>query len=513
MPDLIQSAFWPGIAGVLSCQGTIGHGISPSTFVLTTVPQVAVAPAAFGDLMISDGSRSVGIRGARLARTTGRTGPDGQYVILEIEDRRWRWRSVYGGFGAIDGQYNNLDTNKKLIPWQIRSPYELAKLCFDALAEPNNVIDLPKGLSRSDGADLYRYLTEGENFAQSFANPPVDWTRTPPAEALARLCDYFGRRVVYQPQADRFLVTPLGVGSPLPGGYLEVDSPGVTIPVIPAGVGVAGAPVRFQTRFLLEAVGKEWDGKFVPINQLTYAPKVTGKVQITTITYVGSQDPAVDPLNPINLKFSWTGLSGGQKYLNVTATGGGFDDAPLLVRWARIQLQIASNPSLASLVKASFSGTAMTLIGLQPGQQFTADLWMSFKGSSGSVPFETVVTQAPSAATRAWGACQPPEFAGVTPTDRLAYLEAQQLARQYVFRAYRIRNIDPGDPEQSNPLQIPWFGTIKRRQQVILQQTKVEQVIPQDRIPGGKDRGAPVAQGILPEFYNGYSRYLYSGST
>lgn len=371
--DLTQDVSWPGVLGVASCQGCISHGISPSTFVLTTYPQAA-APEDSGDLVFSDGTNTVTLKDCRLVRITGTAGAEGQTWRLEIQDRRWRWR----GLGSISGSYNQYDEHQKLVPWTIRSPTELATLCLDAMGEEGYQIDLPEGLSQADGADIDRYLWAGENFPQSQTNPPVVWDYTPPAEALARLCEQYGRRVVYQPNTDRVIIAQLGDGEDIPDRPCEVDTPSLEAPRIPSSVCVAGSQVRMQARFLLEPVGKEWDGRYVPINDLSYAPD-----------------------------------------------GG-------------------------------------------------------------------------------WGTCPPPSFIGVKGTQRLAVIEAQGLARESVWKCYRITLQDPGGMEDT--LTLPWYGPVTRRQQITLLPTKVDQVVPQPPNFTGIQTGGDFANRVLPDFYNGYSR-------
>jgi len=76
-PILIQSALWPGVAGVLSVTGTISVGITPALFVLRTVPQAGL-PAIFGDLAFSDGYHSVVFRGCKASLMTGETSGEGR---------------------------------------------------------------------------------------------------------------------------------------------------------------------------------------------------------------------------------------------------------------------------------------------------------------------------------------------------------------------------------------------------------------------------------------------------
>jgi hypothetical protein len=138
-------------------------------------------------------------------------------------------------------------------------------------------------------------------------------------------------------------------------------------------------------------------------------------------------------------------------------------------------------------------------------------------------------------------------FWTVQATPRLAYPEAIQKAQDCIFRKYRIReyqDITPfgrrspggidvsGNQQAFNAIRVPGlndpivigplfdanviatgdntklYGTISRRQQIILTPTKVAQTIPQPRRDVGIAGSllAGVGQGTLPDYYNGYSR-------
>jgi hypothetical protein len=487
---------------------SIAHGISPGKAILVTYPQTGPI-AAFGTLQIGDGVRKLVLNGCRVARMTGQASSDGTTWTLEIEDRRWMWPNLAG----ISGTYNRMDERGKLVPWTIRSPAELAVLCLDAMGEKRYKINLPAGLKRADGKNLERYLLAGENFPQSLPNPPTVWDHTPPAEALARLADYYGCRVVYQPNLDRVVVTPTGVGRPLPNGPCEMLAGGVDAPRQPKAVAVAGAPVRIQGRFALEAVGEEWDGRVLPINDLSYAPMAKAAVQITTCTFTGGGSPAIA--------------------LYVTLRPGADDESIILfkrsapsgsvaAKLVAIASEINANTEAKDVISASATATILTLTGKIAEEAFGVSVF-----SDDITPPDKWVadlTQAPGpGGQRSWRFCPPPLFPTVQATDRLSYGEAVAKAQKSVFKWYRIVNLDPY--HGSAPLKLPWVGKIQRLQQVILEETKVAQVEPSPRIPGAQDKNNPIrgalppvflmpgvggidviGNGVLPWFYDGYSR-------
>jgi hypothetical protein len=508
--DLIQTASWPGVIGTASCTYTCTHGVSPGTAVLMTIPQANTTdrPDEFGNLTIGDGFRRVVLQDCKIDRITSESTPEGTTWRLEIFDRRWRWRTPTASYGGVRGWYNRQDDHGKLVPWAIRSPYEMAKICLDDMGEVGYVIDLPKGLSRADGMDLDRYLRAGENFKQSFANPEQIWDHSPPALMLAALADFFGCRVVYQPFANRVVVTPLGVGLDIPGTLpTESFAPGIDTPETPREVGVAGAPTRFQGKFLLEAVGEEWDGSYLPIDDLSYAPRGPSQKQISTVT--GSVDP---PGHGVFVQVSWTDEAGNTT--SILAFGEEADDLATQMTSIAAQLNAKQPGGQLSITSA---GAVLTIEGTKPGFGFNVESGYV----DGFMPNTTAVTlvQPATKGGGSWATCIPPTFLGVQATDRLSYIEALRLAKNTVFRCFRVVNRDPFSGTTPlggalglaipKPLTVPGFGIIKRRQQLVLQPTKVEQVVPTPRIAGGIDRGNPlggIVGGILPEYYNGYSR-------
>ena len=497
--EIIQSALWPGVLGVESCSGTISHGISPAVFVITTDPQLA-APAESGSLVITDGFQALTLRDCKADVLKGRYGSDGQTWVLTILDRRWKWRGA-----RISGRYNQLDPRGKLVPWTVRSPEELATLCLEAMGEKNYVIRLPPGLKKADGEKVERFLRPGENFAQSLANPRVSWDVIPPAEALAQLADSYGCRVVYQPFRDRVIVVPLGEGDPLPEGPCELIAPSLDSPETPDAVAVAGAPVRVQMRLLLEPVGEEWDGEILPINELSYAPPLAEAVQISTATFSGSGSPTLSLdiiTNPGPDEIRWA--------IDRDAAFG-----TVAAKLASMQTQIEGTPGLNAVVSPSASSTVLTLRGREVGVAFGAECSSIDIVAPDTWTAGLTQVAVPKGA-KSWNACRPPNFGPVVLTERLSYSEAVALARKSVFRRYRVKFVDPATGK--TPLKAPWYGELTRRQQLILQPTKVEQVVPAPRLKGGRDKDvvggdprrdpliAAIHGGILPDFYNGYSR-------
>lgn len=500
---LKQLVSWPGAGAIESLSYACSHGISPGVATLVTIPRpIDRQPAEYGDLVWGDGQRTARLRGCKVDALGPQRAAGGTSWVLTIFDRRWRWRTAQASFGQISGRYNLYDARRKLIPWTIRSPISLAKLCLSAMDETRYTIDLPEGLDTIDAGNLDRYFELGENVKQSMANPTVQWDYTPPAEALARLCDLFGRRLVFQPFADRVVIAKMGEGKPLPGGVYTSDGATVDASEKPRRVCVAGAPIKYQFRLLMEAVGEEWNGSVVPINDLSYKPEgrvLGGQKQIITFTWGGAAgvDGAVEVVvtlyqpNGTELVTTFRASDSGETVANNVAD---------------IVAQINAHPIVSAAIIASSSGESLTLTGREEGK-----LWGTAEIRDPLIPANAEwvgAGQIPIAGqlVGGWNYCGPPNYAAAKETARLAFDQARELARKSVFRYYRIRNVDPATAR--GVLDIPEFGKITRRHQIVLLPGKVDQVTPAPRDPRGGDKSRTTGRGagILPEFYDGYSR-------
>lgn len=501
---LIPNVRWPGVtAGVQSFQYAVSHGITPSTAILVTNPQPK-PPAGFGKLVWQDGRFGMALTDCKLARMTSRFGAGGFVYTLEILDRRWQWAN--GTFKNGGGLYNQLDPHGKLIPRTVRSPVELALICLQAMGERRFRIEgLPNGLSRSQARRATAYLQTGENYPITATNPPTNWEGLTPAGALAELCDRYGCRVVFQPGGDRLLIAKLGVGKPLTsGGSLAQASASFDAPETPVAVGVYGAPSQHQVRLALEPVTQEWDGPnhFVPIHEASYAPQKDGdsQAQITTCTVYPSGDATTATFS---VHFPFGGVLGG---VGLTSL---FNNIQSSQTFREKGITVAQ-PSANVL---TFTGT--------PKVPFSVQCRMT-GGSTDRSRFDARITQpAKTNLIADWSRAAPPVFNGIRTTDRLALIEARNLANQFVWRAYRIMDEDAefahanarlrrqGKSAPFKPIIVPGYGRIFDRRQLTISGNGVEQVVPSPRDPNGIGRAAGnfnLAGGVLPEYYNGYAR-------
>lgn len=257
------TAFWPGLrTGAVSCSYTCGHGPTPGVASLVIPFQPVGTLAQRGTLRMWDGvNRPLTLRGCRVVSAERVQLADGTPgLAVMIEDRRWRWR-----YGGVSGFHNQTDpdpdpstlpdgsfvtTGGPYIPGTERTPVQLLAACLDALGE--------------------RYAFFG---VPSAARIPVDWRGVNPARAAADVADAVGCRLIYQPWADRAIVSSLGGFVKLPSTLPVIDDhPGISTPPGPTQISVLGGPSLIGDFVKLQAVGYEPDGSIRPIEELSYRP-------------------------------------------------------------------------------------------------------------------------------------------------------------------------------------------------------------------------------------------------
>lgn len=193
---------YPGIQSFESIEGSDISGISPSVFVAKIFPQDEV-PQADGDLVFSYNGNTITIWDAHIDRADYEQGSGGKTVIVRFLDSRWKWQAGR----EITGRYNIKLPNNYVDPRHEKTPQELAKLCFDAMGETSiDVTQLPND-----------------------ARPDIDWVSMPAAEALARLCDELGCRIVPQRSTRQWAIVVVGEGADLPDNGWPYNDHGLGI--------------------------------------------------------------------------------------------------------------------------------------------------------------------------------------------------------------------------------------------------------------------------------------------
>jgi hypothetical protein len=250
--------------GYAAASYTCSHGTQPG--ILTVVVADAgqgnpIDVSAVCDVDLTDGQRSFTIKGCRPTGANRVRVGDGWGWQVTLEDRRWAWR-----LRKIDAAYNvrdawATDPAKKIIPVTRVDVHTLATLCLQAMGEAEGSWDL---------GDL-------PNPDQDELLPEITWNAANPALSLADLVESYHCRLIYQPIKDRVVIAKEGKGADVPDGSFEVTTPAKVRPARPEKVQVIGAPAAFSAALVLEAVGLDLDGSVVPIDQLSYKPKLGWK--------------------------------------------------------------------------------------------------------------------------------------------------------------------------------------------------------------------------------------------
>lgn len=503
-------ALWPGVVGESSATYTISHGITPGVIILTINPQ----PGPFaneGDMVFEDGVSKIVLKGCKLSAVKRNGSVTGGWAdTLEILDRRWKWT-----LGAISGTFNILDDNKKLLGWSIRSPTELATLCLAAMGETNYSINLPPGINSTQGAISFAVSPPWMGVTPvTGTNPPINWEAEVPANALSQLCNTFGRRVIWQWRKNAVLIDVPGQGAPLPPGSISTESPSIKSAMVPSGIGVIGSPTRYQSRFLLEPVGEEWHGGLVPINQLSYAPLLDARVSIYNIL----MNPG-EGIGVAGLGTQWTislalageeAIDAGAATLFTTNTLVGDTVSSIADRLvALVNGHIFWSGEVTATKEAGTDYVWIKITGKNPNadpsiRNFTCraiDGPVTFGGTFMSVLFQVGAGQRPG-----WDFCYPPN--GFINSVRevpgtLTKIEAVGLASKSVWKTFRIVANEDG----SLPLQVPAYGPLVRRQQIILENTKVQQIVPPTDFFNQFVTDQQLQEQAL-NFYNGYSHNM-----
>lgn len=228
----------------LECEMTSGYGTAPSAGTITFAEQDTVQRVA--DLILDCDGNARRWRNVLIGNfSQARNGSQGPEVTAQILDRRWAWR-----WATISGRYNVPKPNGQVETSQQKTPQELAKLLFKALGEKNpDVSALP-----------------------DTARPAVDWDYSSAANELATLCESLNCRVILD-STDRARIARIGQGRRLQDTpYTFAIGRSIDSAPPPDAIKIVGAPREYQVRLPLVAVGREVDGKWLPIDDLSYTP-------------------------------------------------------------------------------------------------------------------------------------------------------------------------------------------------------------------------------------------------
>ncbi|QEL18320.1 hypothetical protein [Limnoglobus roseus] len=423
MPDEIQQGLstYPGVIGFESVSYAVEHGKTPGRVIATSrFPPVGVASG--GDFVITDGQRSLTVRDCkyqRLETEVSNDGTGGWLWTLYFLDRGWRWQT-----GKMSGHYNQRDTRGNLKPRTVKTFTQMAELCLKEMGEKKWDIDFPDGVTMSQVANVPDNPAPGQTTPPTSTNPEIVWDHRVPLDCLLDLCDRAGRRFMRCPVRDIVVIKRPGDGAALPASprFISVAD-GLDATTTPPGVGVYGGLAMFQMRLKLVPVGLEWDGRYVPIDELSYRPKRKPQPGRYRVTFTGDFDAVYAKVNGQEL-----GTLDPADPFNAAAAAAWLVD------------QIANNPALQGTVTATGGGGAVDIAGTVNGQAI--DLVFNSYPIVGDAGTGFTVEQIDRPIKSAWDGTPVPVFCDVEPTDRLDYLQAQTLAAQSVFRCYRVADED-----------------------------------------------------------------------
>ena len=233
---------------------TMIGGISPSSATIVTVPQPQTLPDT-GTLTFAwqdGGGDDVVITFLDCAVNQASLRKDGGAFLwtIQILDRRWKWR-----FGDINGEYNVRLKDGSIDIATEKTPQELARLLFDAMGED----------------EVGEAFEPDATLLPNDSRPYVRWDRTNPARELATLCESLGCIVVLK--LDNVVkIYPLETGTILPTTNVASSGSNLLYKIAPSTIKLVGAPIEFQSRLQLEAVGLDTDDEIKPLADLSYDP-------------------------------------------------------------------------------------------------------------------------------------------------------------------------------------------------------------------------------------------------
>lgn len=261
MAERFGQAFWPGINGLISCNYTASHGITPGIATLVIPEQDPGKIPNQGDLILTDGNGTIRLRRCRLQQWSFSGGAGTPRTItLHIADRRWQW-----AYGVAWGDWNQIDPHPD--PATLTEPEYIASggPWMPGTYRPAYMMM----------ADLLALMNEVRPLIEPVPDIPVPmrWNGMRPAQALAALCDELGYVIVYQPIADRILLTPKGMGAGLPN-LIPIHSSSVSanLPTLPSRLELHGGETIFNDYLKLEPCAPERNGEIRALDDLSYRP-------------------------------------------------------------------------------------------------------------------------------------------------------------------------------------------------------------------------------------------------
>ena len=237
-------ATYPGIVAYERFEFCDCSGTQPAIGTMTVFPQYGI-PAQDGDVVLTYNGNTITLKDLHIDSVRYEVGGGGQIVEVRFLDSRWKW-----AHRSISGRYNFRLPDNRIDPAHEKTPQELATLCFHALGESLfDVTELPND-----------------------ARLDVDWNHANPAQELDHLCHILGCRIVPVRSLGGWRIVVTGAGDDLPDFPAEDVGQGIDPQEIPDYIKIVTAPIRYQMKLPLRAIGKELDLSWKRLNELSYAP-------------------------------------------------------------------------------------------------------------------------------------------------------------------------------------------------------------------------------------------------
>ena len=236
---------YPSITYPKGCVYSQSLGVHPDRISIRCKPQ-ATTIASTGTVTISYGVSTLTLPSCVFdsSRITADV-QDGFLLSVVLFDRREYWRFA----APISGAYNiyrggvQVSSKKKTLR-------ELATILLTQLGESSAVVSA----------------------LSSAIYPEVRWECESPVKALDQLLTEWGFSLSLGFGSEPVTVVQLGTGATLGTTNSMMISSTVDPTIRPHWVRVCFGPSIMQARFLLEAVAREADGSWVPINSASYTP-------------------------------------------------------------------------------------------------------------------------------------------------------------------------------------------------------------------------------------------------
>jgi len=255
---------FPGITNPVECTYTQTLGFTPDVALLIANFQDVGNIPTFGNLTLTYEAGSIVLPDCVVDLGSVRVSTGGHHVTLKVLDRRILWSR----YPPISGEYNIVRAGVKIRQKTLR---ELGEILLDALGETSaDVSALPN--------NIY---------------PAVAWRCDNVVEAAEALFTEFGYSVALGFGSEAVTAVKLGTGATLSTTDAMVVSATIDDKFSPRYVRNCFADSAAQVRLMLEPVGLDTDGTWVPIDDLSFAP-AGGWANVPPVSLLGPTDALTD---------------------------------------------------------------------------------------------------------------------------------------------------------------------------------------------------------------------------